>query len=91
MFKAVVRMPHDRNINGNSRDVKSGNQFPLLVFLLTGRLHQEILSQLQNWNVAPGLPQRSASAAAGKRLQRKGKIFFFLRAFAGVFQTFLLQ
>lgn len=50
----------------------------LPVFLLPGGLHQEILSQLQNRNAAPRLPQRSASAAAGKRLQREGEAFFFL-------------
>lgn len=54
----------------------------LLLFLLTGRLHKKILSELQDWNVAPRLSQCSAPAAAGQHLQRKG--CFFSRAF-GVF------
>lgn len=39
---------------------------------ISGRFHQKILSELQNWNSAPRLPQCSASPAAGKPLQRKG-------------------
>lgn len=63
----------------------------LPVALLPGGLHQEILSQLQNWNVAPRLPQRSASAAAGKRLQREGETFFLDVHVVVAFPTFLQQ
>lgn len=39
---------------------------------VSGRLHQEILSELQDGDAAAGLPQRAAPAAAGERLQRQG-------------------
>lgn len=40
---------------------------------VSGRFHQKILLELQNWNAAPRLSQRSASPPAGERLQRQGR------------------
>lgn len=44
---------------------------------VSGRLHQKILFELQNWNAAPRLSQRSASSPAGEHLQGQGRFHRF--------------
>lgn len=56
-------------IDGVKGQVKG--KVPVLLYI-SGRFHQEILFELQNWNVAARLSQRSASSSAGRYLQRKG-------------------